>query len=186
MKQARIEIEKQLAEDYVRRMFERVIKRPGKDELLKYMEENGFFTAPASTKYHMACEGGLVIHSAHVAQNMIDMAGLGENKHEMETLEICGLLHDFCKMDQYKKNPDGTFSWNPDQMPLGQGEKSVIQIMEHMKLTKEEQLAIRWHMAGWDEAAKGGDRNINAAYERSTLAVLLAMADMQATYIDER
>ena len=30
------------------------IKRPGADKLLEWLEEVGFFTAPASTKYHGA------------------------------------------------------------------------------------------------------------------------------------
>ena len=36
------------------------IGRPGADKLLAWLEEAGFFTAPASTKYHGAYAGGLV------------------------------------------------------------------------------------------------------------------------------
>ena len=40
------------------------IKREGADKLLNYLlsDASDFFTAPASTKYHCACEGGLVMH----------------------------------------------------------------------------------------------------------------------------
>lgn len=31
------------------------ISRPGADKLLAWLEEAGFFTAPASTKYHTCC-----------------------------------------------------------------------------------------------------------------------------------
>lgn len=34
------------------------ISRPGADKLLAWLEEAGFFTAPASTKYHGAYAGG--------------------------------------------------------------------------------------------------------------------------------
>ena len=37
----------------------------------------------------------------------------------------------------------------------------------------------------FDDAVRGGSRNINAAYKRSKLAVYLHLADMAATYIDE-
>lgn len=39
------------------------ISRPGADKLLAWLEEAGFFTAPASTKYHGAYAGGLVEHT---------------------------------------------------------------------------------------------------------------------------
>ena len=54
-----------------------------------------------------------------------------------------------------------------------------------LNLTDEEILAIRWHMGAFDDAVRGGSRDINAAYKRSKLAVYLHLADMAATYIDE-
>ena len=39
------------------------ITRPGMPELLAWLENSDFFTAPASTRYHGAYEGGLVEHS---------------------------------------------------------------------------------------------------------------------------
>lgn len=39
------------------------INRPGADKLLEWLEQIGFFTAPASAKYHGAYAGGLVEHS---------------------------------------------------------------------------------------------------------------------------
>ncbi len=41
-------------------------KRKGMKKLIAYMEEIGFFTAPASGGNHLCCEGGLVIHTANV------------------------------------------------------------------------------------------------------------------------
>ena len=42
------------------------IVREGSQALLSWLLESDFFTAPASTKYHGAHEGGLVEHSLHV------------------------------------------------------------------------------------------------------------------------
>ena len=40
-----------------------LIKRDGANQLLNWIEKSDFFTAPASTKYHGASEGGLLRHS---------------------------------------------------------------------------------------------------------------------------
>ena len=36
--------------------------RAGMVHLIDYLHENGFFEAPASTKYHGCFEGGLAVH----------------------------------------------------------------------------------------------------------------------------
>ena len=47
-------------------------------------------------------------------------------------------------------------------------------------------MAIRWHMGGFDDAVRGGSRDMNNAFGKSKLAVMLHLADMMATYLDER
>ena len=47
-------------------LFTQTITRPGADRLLKWLEGTDFFRAPASTKFHGACEQGLVMHSINV------------------------------------------------------------------------------------------------------------------------
>ena len=44
-------------------LYNKNITRPGADRLLKWLEGTDFFRAPASTKFHGACEQGLVMHS---------------------------------------------------------------------------------------------------------------------------
>lgn len=66
---------------------------------------------------------------------------------------------------------------------LGHGEKSLYIASKFIKLSDEEAAAIRWHMGAFDNAFRGGDRGLNAAYEKYPLAVLLHMADMRATYL---
>ena len=36
---------------------------PGSEEFLRWLEGTDFFTAPASTKYHLCTPGGLVLHN---------------------------------------------------------------------------------------------------------------------------
>ncbi len=58
---------------------------------------------------------------------------------------------------------------------MGHGEKSVFLIERFLRLTPKEALAIRWHMGGFDDAAKGTP--LTGAYEQCPLALLLHMAD---------
>ena len=105
----------------------------------------------------------------------------------METLAICGLLHDLCKIDAYKEAPEGASRRYEvtRHFPAGHGEKSVILILQFMHLTQEEILAIRWHMGQYDFYAKGGGYDLDNAFRQSKLAVMLHIADMMATHFDE-
>lgn len=185
------------------------IKRAGADKFLEWLNKTDFFTAPASTRYHLAEPGGLVAHSVHVyerlrslylAEKINDLKDCGDavaaglSDAEEETIAICGLLHDICKVNFYKagtrnvKN-ETTGQWEKvpcytieDQLPYGHGEKSVYIIGGFMRLTREEAMAIRWHMGPWQDGEK---QNAGAAFGKFSLALLTHMADMQATYLDE-
>jgi hypothetical protein len=65
--------------------------------------------------------------------------------------------------------------------PYGHGEKSVFLIERFLRLKPAEAVAIRWHMGGFDDAAKG--YNLSAAYRQYPNAMLLHIADMKATYL---
>ena len=52
-------------------IYNKNVTRPGADRLLKWLEGTDFFTAPASTKFHGACECGLVMHSINVYNAMM-------------------------------------------------------------------------------------------------------------------
>jgi len=174
-------------------LYNKYITREGSKELLSWLEnKSDFFTAPASAKFHLACEGGLVTHSVSVARLM-----LRYEDEPKESLAICGLLHDLCKVNFYKvsmrnvKN-EVTGQWEKqpfyqveDSFPFGHGEKSVYMIERFFRLKGPEAMAIRWHMGGFDEAVKGGSFSISRAYERYPLAVKLHLCDMESTYLLE-
>ena len=42
------------------------VKRDGVEDLISYLENNDFFTAPSSTRFHGNYEGGLCEHSLNV------------------------------------------------------------------------------------------------------------------------
>lgn len=177
-------------------IFKENVKRPGSEKLLEWLSQSDFFIAPASTKYHSAFEGGLVQHSLNVYK-LLKKRCAEYGITDGESIAICGLLHDICKANFYTvsyrnvKNERGIWEKVPyytvdDQFPFGHGEKSVFVVERFMRLRENEAIAIRWHMGGFDEAAKSGGFSISHAYEKYPLAVLLHMADLEATYLSEQ
>lgn len=188
-------------------LYQQLITRPGADKLLAWLETTDFFEAPASTRFHLSHPGGLVEHSIHVYHRLHDLfVSERQNRendpfielsdNEEETIAICGLLHDICKANFYavemrnRKNEQGQCEKYPfyvvnDQLPYGHGEKSVYIISGFMKLTREEAMAIRWHMGFSDNDFKAGGFSVGNAFEKFPLALLTHMADLQATYLDE-
>ena len=142
-------------------LFQEHVTRAGGEQLLAWLEKTDFFTAPASTKFHCACEFGLVQHSLNVYKVLREKY-LEEGDSE-ESFALCGLLHDVCKAQFYKistrnvKNEEtGQWEKRPyysveDAFPFGHGEKSVYLIERFVRLKPAEAMAIRWHMGGFDD-----------------------------------
>lgn len=183
-------------------IYRTYIKREGADKLLEFLlsRHSDFFTAPASTRYHLAYEGGLCEHSLNVYDCLCDYLERDRVKKDYglsysnESIAIVALLHDLCKVNVYKpgtrnvKDEFGKWQTIPsydyeDKVPYGHGEKSVYIISGYMRLTREEAFAIRYHMgfSGTEEA-----RNVGAAFEMFPLAFALSTADMEATYFVEK
>ena len=205
-----------MIKDHFLEIYASEIHRPGADKLLQWLETTDFFTAPASTRFHLAREGGLAEHSLHVYQRLAELC-MRESGVQIdpESVAICGLLHDVCKVNVYQQEPKnrktydpekvaaaepwqvkhdalGDFIWETvmgykfeDDLPYGHGEKSVYIISAFMKLTREEAMAIRWHMGFSDNDFKGGGYSVGNAFEKYPLAFLTHIADLQATYLDE-
>ena len=184
-------------------IYKTCITREGADKFLEYLiEKTDFFTAPASTRFHGAYEGGLLDHSLNVYECLCDYikhsrfcSKYGFSFSE-ESLAIVALLHDVCKTNFYKEDVrnvkiDGVWEQVPyysidDKLPYGHGEKSVYMISGFMKLTREEALAINWHMGGFDPRVQYGSQSMAQAYYQYPVCTLFHIADIQATYLDEK
>lgn len=176
------------------------IKREGADKLLEYLEKSDFFDAPASKNFHNAFEGGLFEHSLNVYKRVLKLikSEYGDDyrsHYSDETIAICGLLHDVCKIDCYKKSwknqkIDGVWEQIPvfiydEALPYGHGEKSVYIINGFLRMTRDEAMAVNWHMGAFDSRVKGGSYSLGEAFEKFSLAVFVHIADMMASYLDE-
>jgi len=176
------------------------ITRSGADALLDYLEhKSDFFTAPASARFHSAYAGGLCDHSLNVYHCLVDylerprVQELYGLEYSDESIAIVGLLHDVCKVGCYKpgtrnvKDENGkwqsvpTFTFD-DPLPYGHGEKSVYIVNGFLRLSREEAMAIRWHMgfSGTED-----NRLVGQALQKYPLAFALATADMEASYFLE-
>ncbi len=181
-------------------LFDTYINRNGADALREYICKSDFFVAPASARFHMAEVGGLCQHSVNVYNRLVSLvkADYGNeyaNVYSNETLAVCGLLHDLCKVNYYvveMRNVKEESGWvkRPffkveERFPYGHGEKSVFIISQYMKLSAEEAMAINWHMGGFDERVKGGSYALSDAMAKYKLVLYLHTADLLATYLDE-
>ena len=54
-----------------------------------------------------------------------------------------------------------------------------------MKLSREEAMAINWHMGGFDSRVKGGFFGLSSVFYNYPVALLFHLADIEATYLDE-
>ena len=182
-------------------IFDEQIRREGAAELRAYLLRSDFFRPPASTRYHCAYEGGLCEHSVNTYRRLLrnvqnEYGAEWEQKFSHETVAICGLLHDLCKIDFYKQDfrnvkENGEWVKKPyfareELLPYGHGEKSVYIINGFLRLTREEAVAINWHMGGFDSRVRGGDGSVSEAFCKFPLALLLHVSDLEATYIDEK
>jgi len=186
----------------------RSTEREGIDNVIEELQHLGFFEAPASTRFHLNEEGGLLQHSMNVCkcalkirQAMFEMDDTLIESLPNDSVIISSLLHDVCKADIYKKAPKrqknefGTWVdvWGYDvdytSFPLGHGEKSVIVLLRcGLDLTDDEIMAIRWHMTAWDLPFQSADikGNLNKAKEVCPLLTLIQSADGLASGLLER
>ncbi len=192
-------IEKDLKTEFCERL--RQTKRNGVEEIISYIDRQGFFEAPASSRFHLSKKGGLLEHSLNVCDAAMDIRevivrrtpSLAERLHE-DSVVIAALLHDVCKADIYKLKIDlqsCSSKYNVDygDFPLGHGEKSVMVLMKNgLELTNDEIMAIRWHMNAWDLSFQANSclGNYNKAKQICPLLTVIQCADEVATSLLER
>ncbi len=180
------------------------VNRPGMDKLLDYIRKSDFYTAPASTKFHLSCPGGLLQHSLNVLdalRGLLDWNAAGnvwEYRTAGQTVDtipddsviMMTLLHDLCKTYFYSvsyrnaKNAAGNWEKVPyytvqDRMPLGHGPKSVMLIKEYTTLTSMEMYAI-WHHMGRNGDYEN-DNAVGKSMEMYPAVLALQTADMMAS-----
>ncbi len=178
------------------KLVEQVIQAAYKSSFMQWLEDEGYFDAPASAHHHGRNKGDLFRHSLRVAEILADHT----DKLGLEWLRPCspwvvGLFHDLCKMDNYipydyERNGiqiecDGfakKWDYNREQLLNGHGEKSVMLLSQFAILTEEEILCIRYHMGGYET---GEREQFDRAIRKYPNVLYTHTADMLASKVCE-
>ena len=184
----------------------RSTNRQGMERVIDGLDKVGFFSAPASVNRHLNREGGLAEHSLNVCRMALRLRDVAVDVNPalaerlpQESVIIAALLHDVCKSNIYKKakkwRKDEQNRWEQydsydvdyGRLPVGHGEKSVIMLLSlGLKMTKDEIVAIRWHMGAWDlSTSREANQNISAANSEFPLTAIIQSADALATHLVE-
>ena len=120
--------------------------RKGMENVVRYLDKNGFFIVPSSRERHHNWKGGLAQHSLGVYERL---SKTGEGLPP-DSLIIVSLLHDICKTRQLYYDEHGHLHNRHLHIP-GHGYRSV-KILENLglDLKDDERGAIRWHMGGYN------------------------------------
>jgi len=167
--------------------------------LIDFLTNEGFFKAPASTKYHGNYPGGLYDHSNRVYENLMWLCnGLDIEWMREESPFIVGMFHDLCKIDQYEEieddpgktmfgctEPEGRvvhYEYRKELTLSGHGAKSVMILSTFLQLTYEEVLCIRYHMGAYEKDDWIG---FDLAIRKYPNVLFTHTADMLASKVDE-
>jgi len=177
---------------------EKVIERRTEFEgLMAFVEkETSYMTCPASTRFHLCREGGLLEHSVNVAETMLKMKAVLAPDISDESCVIVSLLHDLGKAGvpgkpQYIKNeasekqkaagygPATPFSYNKDMVYLSVPVRSLYLAGARFPLTEQEAQAIVYHDGQYV------DDNRSVATREEPLTLLLQYADNWSGFVIE-
>lgn len=173
--------------NYIKNMLKSV-KRDGIDSLIDYLESNGFFESPCSAKYHLNEEGGLAQHSINVYLAFKELLGVSKLHDEFNRINVpkesqvlVSFLHDICKIGRYidSDKEKEKYTYNPNSIALGHGEKSLYLASKFIDLTTSEAMMIRWHMGTYDS---GDYLRYQRGIEKFPEVLLFHMADNFASH----
>lgn len=159
-------------------------------DMLDWLVNKGFFTAPASTKYHGAHEGGLYQHSTSVMKFLVQLTKDNDLHWQDERSPyIVGMFHDLCKIDQYRIDNSlpymvgepTRYEYNTNTLLKGHGEKSVMLLSQFYTLTDEEIMCIRYHMGAFTDKSEWND--YTRAVRNYPNVLWTHQADMLASHV---
>ena len=174
--------------------------RPGIGKLISYMEESGYFEAPASSNYHSNFKGGLAYHSNLVKENLMSAKSKYDLDITYDEIIIASYCHDLCKMNFYEdgytldKNAEGKWVARRkyvinEEHVFGHGEKSALLASRFIELTTAETYMILYHMG---RAACVDGRQFDKAVAKCPSIIAMCHADeaaamlQEATYVNEK
>ncbi len=119
-------------------------EREGMDRMIAWLRKEGFFTSPASTRFHSCFTGGLADHSLGVYCKLLAFKRKFKLDVDEQSIAVSALLHDVCKMGAYL-GVARPYKWNRAQ-PKGHAMLSLIRIVPFIDLNELEEMIIKYHM----------------------------------------
>jgi len=154
--------------------------------------ETTWLTSPASTRYHLAEERGLLKHSVGVAETLLKFREFLAPTISEESCIIVGLFHDVGKLGVpgqpyylpnenawMVKNKGICYKTNPDVVTMGLAVRSLYLILQYIPLLDAEAQAITYHDGQYI------DDNKIVAHKEEPLTLLLHWADYWTAHIYE-
>lgn len=155
-------------------------------------KETNWLVSPASTKYHLNREGGLLEHSVGVAEALLRLRETLAPAISEESCVIVGLLHDAGKIGmpgtpRYLKNDNQwevekrgiTYKINPREVYMGLAARSLYLISKYIPLSDAEAQAILYHDGQYVDANK------EVAHHEMPLTLLVHFADSWMAHVRE-
>ncbi len=180
------------------KQFDNLMGETCPKEFRQWLIEKGFFTAPASTKYHGAYEGGLFDHSFAVAKYLVSLTVRNNLQWEKPNSPlIVGMFHDLCKIDNYVHPvagyanslagqvpiiDDEKWEYNKNTLFTGHGTKSVLLLSQFYNLTEEEVACITYHMGAFTEKEEW--THYTGAVHKYANVLWTHQADMLASHVE--
>ena len=181
-----------------KKLQEKVTSRKSEfQNLLTFIEqETSWLTSPASTKYHLNREGGLLEHSVNVAETMLKIKNAIAPSVSDESCVIVALLHDLGKVGmpgnpqylvnepsekqkRYGYKPNYPYRFNTELVYLSVPVRSIYLALQYLPLTEEEVQAIIYHDGQYVED------NRSSATNEEPLTLLLQYADTWSGFVIE-
>ncbi len=173
-------------------LLEKIIHRGEQvNEFLNLLEDKtNWLIAPASTKYHLDRDGGLIDHSVGVTNTLLKLKDVIAPEISDESCVIVGLFHDVGKVGMPGKPyyiklkipaKDGKkYIINKDLAAMGIAARSLMLISKFISLSDDEAQAIAYHDGQYIPEGK------IVAHRESALTLLLHYADYWTSHILER
>lgn len=163
------------------------------ENLCEFAEkQTEYLTAPASSRFHLCKEGGLLEHSLNVAETMLKMKNTLAPEISDESCVVTALFHDLGKVGMpdnpmYLKNivkngkePSIPYRCNNNMTYMSVPLRSLYFILPIFPLTPEETQAIMYHDGQYV------DDNKSVATKECPLLFLLQYADTWSTFVLEK
>jgi len=171
-------------------LFELLKER--KEEVMQFRKfierETSWLTSPASTRFHLNIEKGLLLHSVDVTYNALKIKNVLAPDISDESVVIAALFHDLGKVGYQGKpyylpndnkweiqNRGITYKINPEVLTMNLAVRSLYLISNRVQLTDEEAQAIVAHDGIYP--VMGGVNNLDYHHKECRLQMIIHFAD---------